>query len=279
MKKMKRRSNIKFSVVALSVAALMSGMGMSAMANAETVGAASTTFTTTINVTSDNTCTLTVTPPADTSFSASWEGTTAVEPTTSTMTNTTADTAPHYIKVTAAGGATCSLNNIKLVTTTPGTVINKRPAAAFGVSGGFWTYGPALADAKFYTDAAYTTQGTGTISLKAASGSVFTIGNTVTDPAGFKNDSGSLGDNISLTDGYGNRPLPSLMLTDAITGTADGVVSFTSSKPTEVYKSAEFGIGVALSVDPVNAEGVIDRMVAANNDVVNLPFTVTVTEA
>lgn len=276
---MKLRMNNKLSVLALSVAALTGGLGMSGVANADVEGSASTDFTTTINVTSDNTCTLTVTPPADTSFSASWVANSASG--TATMTNTTTDTNPHYITVTAAGGTTCSLNNVRLETTTPGKTINKRPAITFGSSGGNWTYGPALAAFQFYTDDAFTTAATGAVTGHNAQGTYELSQGTTTakEHAGdIGTASATLGPNMALTDSYSNF-IANASLTDIKDGLPSGSVTFSTDKPTEIYKSAKFGIGVTVSTAPVDAVGTRDIALAANGDVVTMPFTVTVTEA
>ncbi|MCU6244217.1 hypothetical protein [Enterobacter asburiae] len=269
---MKQKHSTTLRAAAVAVASVIGCLGVVGSANAAIAGDNSVPFTTTINVTSDNTCTLTVTPPASAAFTAAWTGNVASGTSTINVTNSNT---PPYIKVAAAGGTTCSLNAIKLETSAGTTVIKSRPAVAFGSNGGYWTYGPALADAKFYTDAEWKTAGTGTITALVGDGSSRTVRATVTQAQGVTGNSGTLGTYITMTDGYvgtaGNATL-----TDT---TTTGTTSFQSSSTTEKYKSAEFGIGVALSVNPVDQTGVVDKALAANGDVVTMPFTVTVTEA
>ncbi|MCU6244236.1 hypothetical protein, partial [Enterobacter asburiae] len=270
---MKQKHSTTLRAAAVAVASVIGCLGVVGSASAAIEGSNNVPFTTTINVTSDNTCTLTVTPPTNSAFTASWTG--SVASGTSSIAVTSENT-PRYIKVAANGGATCSLNAIKLETNAGTSLVKKRPVASFGSNGGYWTYGPAIADAKFYTDAAWKTAGTGTISVNTAGGSTAAVTTTVKEAKGARASSGTLGLYIAMTDNYiagaGN-----LSLTDVTNGFPSGTTTFTSSATDEKYKSAEFGIGVALSGDPVDQAGTVDRALAANGDVVTMPFTVTVT--
>ncbi|WP_332631247.1 hypothetical protein [Citrobacter sp. ESBL3] len=275
------RKKFEAAVLPLAVAAAFS---CALPAHAEVTGSTDTQFTTTVHVVSDNTCQLTVTPPAVTAFDATWTGNTASATSSIVVNNPAIDP----IQVVATGGTNCSLNNTRIsgtVTGTP-TPAATNPTVAHGViqqagsSGGGWAYMPVVARIRLFTDSAFTSQTSATVTATGADGivkeqkptPVYTAGASVN----YKSTLGLRG--IMLDDSYYDGNVDGLpLLTNAGMG---GSASYTTSSPQEVYKSAMFNISGIIGINPVNAAtGVEDLSAVANGDTVVMPLTVTITEA
>ncbi|EMW2203345.1 hypothetical protein AAEQ26_004643, partial [Enterobacter hormaechei] len=194
------------------------------------------------------------------------------------------------IQVVATGGTNCSLNNTKISAIVTG---RPNPAATnatnahsvlqqFGSSGGAWAYLPVVSRIRLFTDSAFASQSTATVTATGADGiAKAQLAEPRSDgKLGYKGAYTSTlgGIGVVLDDLYFTGTLDgSPLLTNA--GTA-GTVSYTTSSPQEVYKSAMFNISGLIGINPVNAAtGVEDLTVAANGDTVVIPLTVTITEA
>ncbi len=275
------RKQFEAAVLPLAVAAAFS---CALPAHAEVAGSPDTRFTTTVHVVSDNTCTLTVTPPAVTAFDATWTGNTASATSSIVVNNPAIDP----IRVVATGGTTCQVNNTKISATVSGI---PNPAATdstaahaviqpFGSSGGGWSYIPLVSRIQLFTDDAFATPTTEQITAVGADGKTDP---QLYGPSRHRNSQGNftsqLGqDGVVLDDLYFGGNLAGMaLLTNA--GVA-GTVSFSTASPQEVYKSAMFNISGVIGINPVNAvTGVVDLSAAANGDTVVMPLTVTITEA
>lgn len=277
------RKKFEAAVLPLAVAAAFS---CALPAHAEVTGSTDTQFTTTVHVVSDNTCQIDVTPPAVTAFDATWTGNTASATSDIVVNNPAIDP----IQVVATGGTNCSLNNTKI-----SAIVTGRPNPAptndtlahsviqpFGSSGGGWSYMPVVARIQLFTDSAFTSRTTATITGTGADGSVKQQEDELSAArtrGGKINMGSTLGQTgLTMDDIYFSGTAIGLpLLTNA--GTA-GTVSYTTSSPQEVYKSAMFNISGLIGINPVNAAtGVEDLTVAANGDTVVIPLTVTITEA
>lgn len=245
-------------------------------AHSEITGNPTTDFTARVNVVSDNTCMLTVTPPANTVFEATW--TANVASGTNGFSNLTTS-APPEISVVSEGASTCSLNAVKINTAVTGATTKAGYAAAlvnFGSSGGSWAVMPFVARARYFTDAAAKTPGAAQVTLHTAHyGDAQLVRGTVSYPAGTSNQAVHKGGPsfehaYLMADSYVSFSLG----TDAL-----GDITTATFSTAEVYKSALFGISARIGSAPVDSTGAIDLNRAANGDVVNMPFTVTITEA
>ncbi len=275
------RKKFEAAVLPLAVAAAFS---CALPAHAEVTGSTDTQFTTTVHVVSDNTCQLTVTPPAVTAFDATWTGNTASATSSIVVNNPAIDP----IQVVATGGTNCSLNNTRISARVSGT---PNPASTnatnahsviqpFGSSGGGWAYIPAVTRIQLFTDNAFATPTSATVTGTGADGIAKPQSATVVGVRGEDgNYTSTLGQRgARLDDNYFDGILGGLpLLTNA--GVA-GTVSFTTSSPQEVYKSAMFNIAGIIGINPVDeSTGVVDLSTAANGDTVVMPLTVTITEA
>ncbi|MBU9838407.1 hypothetical protein J1780_00265, partial [Rahnella aceris] len=274
---MKKLNNKKFNTTALAMAvAVALPVVLMAPAYAVVTGSTTTEMTASLNVISDNLCTLTVTPPAVTDMRATWTGDTASN--TSTMTDFTA-TEPLGITVVAEGGAACQLNGIKVVTqaTNDGgdSGGNAYASKSFGASGGAWTYMPFLARAQFYTDADTQVPGVATItavtSLDREPIQATPVNLVGTSRAVIPRGGPSAATSYLMADSYVTYHLA----TNAKTG---DTTTFEFSE-VEDYKSAIISMSARVGSDPVTPTGAIDRTLAANGDVVVMPFAVTITES
>lgn len=267
----------KLEAAALPLAVAAAFVGVTP-AHAAITGNTTTDFTARVNVVSDNTCTLTVTPPDNTVFEATW--TANVASGTSGFSNLTTS-APPEVSVVAEGAATCSLNAVKIVTAVTGATERAGKSAAlvnFGNSGGSWAVLPFVARARYFTDTAATTPGVATVTLHTAvAGDTEQVTSSPTGK-GIAGTSGqfttrggpSFAKSYLMADSYVRDQLATDALGDTTTAT------FSKA---EVYKSALFGISARIGSAPVDSTGAIDLNLAANGDVVNMPFTVTITEA
>ncbi len=279
------RNQFEAAVLPLAVAAAFS---CALPAHAEVAGSPDTRFTTTVHVVSDNTCTLTVTPPAVTAFDATWTGNTASATSSIVVNNPAIDP----IRVVASGGTTCQVNNIKISATVsgiPNPAANSATGAhaviqPFGSSGGGWTYIPLVSRVQLFTDAAFTTptaaairgvgaDGQSRVEQSTEDGPVDTRGQIRTSVKQFLGQHG-----VQLDDGWANTLLSGWPLVTNAGG--GGTFSFSTDSPQEVYKSAMINISGIIGINPVNAvTGVEDLSAAANGDTVVMPLTVTITEA
>lgn len=265
----------KLEAAALPLAVAAAFVGVTP-AHAAITGSTTTDFTARVNVVSDNTCTLTVTPPANTVFEATW--TANVASGTSGFSNLTTS-APPEISVVAEGAPTCSLNAVKIITAVTGATERVGRSAAlvsFGSSGGNWAVMPFVARARYFTDTAATTPGGATVTLHSAvGGDAEDVRASASSTAGTQTNFTSRG-GPSFTQAYlmADSYVGGQLGTDALEDTTTATFS-----TAEVYKSALFGISARIGSAPVDSTGAIDLNLAANGDVVNMPFTVTITEA
>ncbi|KAF6706041.1 hypothetical protein G9387_06345 [Enterobacter hormaechei] len=271
---MKLRLNNKQSAVALAVAALASGLCL-ADASAADLGNG-VDFTARVIVSSDNECTLSVTPPGNTVFQTKWTANTA-SGTTEWSDLTTSD--PLYIDV-AAEGAGCKVNGVKVETQVNGATGHApggtaAAAVPFGTNGGFWAVMPFVARAQYYTDSNFTTPGAATVTLSTSMDAeavrpnpTHNAGNITANQTGYGGV--SFRNSYLMADSYMN----SLLATNALGDTTTA----TFSEP-EDYQSVRFGITARIGAYPIDASGAMDLKAAADGDVVNMPFTVTLTSA
>lgn len=245
-------------------------------AHAALSGSAETKFTATLNVVSDNECTLTVTPPANTEFKATW--TANVASGTSAFSDLTTS-APPEVLVAAAGATNCTINNVRIATQVTGATALTGASAArvnFGSSGGAWAILPFVARARYFTDTDATVAGTAEVTLHTSvAGDTENVRATPSRTAGETGNlepqgGPSFAKSYLLADSYVNAAL--------FTNALGDITTATFSKE-EVYKAALFGISARIGSAPIDPTGAIDLNLAANGDVVNMPFTVTVTEA
>ena len=278
----------KLTTTALAIATIM-GMGYSAAASAD-----STTFTTTINVHSDNTCELEVVQPGDATFQATWTKTPGVDASTLTV-----DSAkdPVFIKVNVSDaytGPTCQLNNVKIGTDVQGTAVAAESSGdasaawlqAFGTGGGQWRFAPSLAQLKLYTTNDYDAGSivpVADISVKDA------LGNTHVQQANAKAVGGADITAAALP-AMGSQET-SYTLTDGFFNTAGGFVPMAAqggnaltyilggTSSTAAIKSMEVGVGGIIGGDPEDGSQGVDRGAAAEGDTATLSWITTVSLA
>lgn len=269
------------SALAMSVALAVGTMGYITTAQAQ---GAVADYTNTIHVTSDNTCDLTVTPPGQLTFNATWTATGTGAAMTSAMAiNGDTPAAPPEIEVAITGGKGCVVNQLML-TTTLGAGVTQAPggqktyikAVDGSTNNAYWRFTPYMAKISLYTDSAFTTGETGDASYTAPDGSVHAQNTT----AAVGNQSATVTmeaqgvDGILMTDNWFTAGVD----TSLVDG-GNGVSHILTKDLTATYMSAKLGIGVALSKDPENAAGQPDKVTVANGDHVAIPFTITVSQA
>lgn len=275
---MKLNTSNKLTVIALSVSTLIGGLGMSGAASAALGGDTSGIFTARVNVVSDQVCTLNVTQPTDKVFQAKWTANTASD--TSAFSELTTSE-PLEVEVKAVGATSCTLNNVKITTAVNNATAlapggNSAALVAFGSSGGSWVVMPFVARAQYFTDDNYTTAGAADVTLHTAvGGDTEVVRATASEEAGTSARTTSIG-GPSFDSGY--LMAASYVNAQLTTNALGDTTTATFSAP-ETYKSAKFGISARIGSAPVDGAGAIDRKLAANGDVVNMPFTVTITEA
>ncbi|WP_329911919.1 hypothetical protein [Serratia quinivorans] len=276
---MKHTLSNKLSTMTLVVTAALTTGSYIAPAAAGVTGTPSTEFTAKVHVISDNTCQINVQPPALSVFDVTWTGNTASDTSSIVLNNSAKDP----IKVTATGGADCSLNNVTINAEVPG---RPNPRAThltaahsvlydFGSTGGAWAILPGVKRVRLFTDPKFTAETAAEITVTEANGSK---GTQTKSPASLAGHIGTYATQfgsqaMQLADSYVGGAL-----TDA--SGKGGAVRFSTDAAKEKYLSAEIYIGGVIGVDPVNAEtGVVNRKVAANGDTAVMPFTVVISEA
>lgn len=258
--------------LALFIALLVGSITLHAEAKNNTVD-----FVANVKVISDRKCAFTITPPALTTFSATWNKKAGSN---SRWTKVT-DGRNSYIKVAAHGHADCTVNGLKIASKVheaiyiPG-VDAAGGAVPFGNNGGYWVVVPQVADAKFYLDDNFTAQERMTVEAhtEVAKGSNEYWGNFRNGPGyiidkgigWFSKKQGEIGSSGAsrLSD---SRALPTNALGDTTS------FKLEHNKP---FKSAAFGVAVLWGANPIDADGrpAFDR--ALDGDTVNATFTMTV---
>ncbi len=262
----------KLSATALAIATVM-GMGVSTMASAATTA----NFTAQLTVSSPNVCDVELTPPADTTWASTWTLAKAGDA-SGTIDATKYQDAPHMIRVALAAGAvaTCDLNGLTVGAIATGNDVSevtgqKGYYQVDTKAGGFWRYLPTLAQVKFYTDDAWVTEDSGTVTAALAGTTLtqttqpkYTKGTAIASQAAF-GTANALGVSNNYFVATGISPI----------ATADDV-RVKSSTTADLMKSAEIGISAVIANDPVNASGTVDTALVTNAAQVTMPFTVSV---
>lgn len=277
----------KLSATALAIATVM-GMGYSAMASAE-----STTFTTTINVHSDNVCEIDTVQPASANFAATWTKTAGQDASTLVV-DSAADPVFIGVNVKNGMGANCQLNRVRIGTEVTGTAEAAATTGAqsaawlqtFGSAGGHWRFAPSLAQLKLFTSNDYLGANAVTatdITVKDALGTDHAQLATAHVNGGVKiagadiDAMGAQADAYVLTDGFfggagGFVPM-------AAKGGAAMTYSLTGGAATDSIKSMQVGVGGIIGGDPEDGAGAVDRTAAAEGDAATLTWVTTVSLA
>lgn len=262
-------SNKRLTQLAVAVAAV-SSLSLLPAASATVTGTPSVDFNTTITVKSSVICTLTVTPPADTTFAAAYTYD-AVSTPNGDMVLTSANKAPRYIMVKADGGESCGVNAVKMSVNT--TVNNRNVRSSPNSSGGIWELRPDFNDARVYTDpqALPSTPSETKVAVDDQQNSQYYYNDTADSQAGTIGNLALGGGSkvLRLANHYrqGNIVIPGLT----------NFLSFADS--TKTYKALALGIGGYLALQPMDASGQPKPALAADGDVASIPFTVTITSA
>lgn len=267
----------KLTATALALTTIM-GMGYSTLAAAND----SADFTTTINVVSENNCIAQVSKGATgTEWALTWT-LPAVGDSSIDYTRTVTTPLEVLVSINDGPGNECHLNDMtiaadmKVAEQVSGSAAYKVPTQG----GGFWRYMPVVAQAKLFTDTAYTTAVSGVVNVIGADGGKYSVSPSSIATAYEEYTplaAANWGSNpaVVLSDGYvGTEGYAPLTVSGAPTA-----VAFTMDATGQNVDSAIIGISAVIASDPEDGSGNVDTSAALNGETITMPFTINVTWA